>query len=149
MNRLLYKIADVYDNVPPNKVYKIQDSKAHINLTTSAELQRDKAFVYFNDKIYVGVNHIVAINKIKDIGDKKRRLLYTYRLKRGTLHNIKDKISFGHVLNGNVAVIDSYTNVNCTDEEIKDTLLSNGYTKIYSGYTPSLRLVEIDRIAKK
>ena len=89
MNRLLYKIADVYDNVPPNKVYKIQDSKAHINLTTSAELQRDKAFVYFNDKIYVGVNHIVAINKIKDIGDKKRRLLYTYRLKRGTLHNIK------------------------------------------------------------
>lgn len=149
MNRLLYKIADVYDNVPPNKVYKIQDSKAHINLTTSAELQRDKAFVYFNDKIYVGVNHIVSINKIKDIGDKKRRLLYTYRLKRGTLHNIKDKISFGHVLNGNVAVIDSYTNVNCTDEEIKDTLLSNGYTKIYSGYTPSLRLVEIDRIAKK
>lgn len=149
MNRLLYKIADVYDNVSPNKVYKIQDSKAHINLTTSAELQRDKAFVYFNDKIYVGVNHIVAINKIKDIGDKKRRLLYTYRLKRGTLHNIKDKISFGHVLNGNVAVIDSYTNVNCTDEEIKDTLLSNGYTKIYSGYTPSLRLVEIDRIAKK
>ena len=149
MNRLLYKIADVYDNISPNKVYKIQDSKAHVNLTTSAELQRDKAFVYFNDKIYVGVNHIIAINKIKDLSDKKRRLLYTYRLKRGTLNNVKDRISFGHILNGNVAVIDSYTNLNCTDEDIKNALLSNGYVKIYSGYTPGLRLIEIDRIAKK
>lgn len=62
--------------------------------------------------------------------------------------NTNDKIAFGHILYGNVAVIDSYTNYNCTNEEIKDALITQGYKKVYCGYTPQFNLVEIDRIAR-
>ena len=139
MYRLLHKIADVYDNIKSDELYKINDSNAHVNLSISAELQREKAFIYFNDNIYVGVNHITAINKINNLSNKKKRLLYMYRLKRGTaLNNIKDKISFGHILKGNIAVIDSYTNLNCNNEDIKNALLAKNYSKIYAGYTSTV-----------
>ena len=47
--------------------------------------------------------------------------------------NINDSLSFGHILKGNVAVIDSATNINCDDNEIKRALLAEGIDKIYSG----------------
>ena len=51
-------------------------------------------------------------------------------------------------MNGNIAVIDSYTNLNCTDEEIKNALLQFGCKKIYAGNTPKFDLKDITRLAK-
>lgn len=131
----------------PQELYKLKDVvNDDIHLIKPAELQREKAFIYFNNNIYVGVNHATAFNKIKDLSNKKKQLYLKYRFTRQKI-NTNDKISFGHILNGNTAVIDSYTNHNCADEEIKNALQQFGCKKIYKGITPKFDLKDITRIA--
>lgn len=137
-----------YNNIQPRELYKIEDRNVHVNLSKPAELQRDKAFIYLNDHIYIALSHPAAFEKITNLSAKKKQLYLIYRFKRIPI-NTNDKISFGHILNGNIAVIDSYTNLNCEDEDVKNALLSVGIKKVYSGYTPGFKLKEIDRIAKK
>ena len=136
-----------YYNIQPSQVYKINDINAHIILTKSVEMQRKSAFFYFNDNIYLGYNHAVIFDNIINLSSVQKETYIKYRfLRQKSLINIKDKISFGHVLNKDVVVIDSYTNLNCTDQMIMSCLIQNNYQIIYNSITSGVNIIDIYRI---
>lgn len=138
----------IYNDILPKNLYELDDKiNDEIHLIKPAESQRDKAFIYFNNNIYIGTTHVVAFNTIKELNNKQKQVYLKYRFLRKQI-NTEDKISFGHILNGNIGIIDSYTNLNCTDEEVKNALQQFGCKKVYIGYTPKFDLKDIKRVAK-
>ena len=135
-----------YINIPSDEVYQIEDKNVHIHLIKSIEMRRKKAFLYFNDMIYIDYNHVTILNNINLTLIEKEQFI-KYRLYRQkSLINTIHKISFGHILKGNIAVIDSYTNLNCNNEMIINSLLQYGFNKIYKSITSSIDIVDIYRI---
>lgn len=135
-----------YYNILPNEVYKITDKDAHIYLSKSIEMQRIGAFLFFNKRIYIGKNHILIFNLL-DINDEEKENYLQYRfLRKKSAVNIDKAIAFGSILQGNVAVIDSYVNILCTNDEICQALLIHGIYKIYYGMNLNLYFLEIRRL---
>jgi len=133
-------------NILPNDVYKITDKNAHIYLSKSTEMQRIGAFLFFNKRIYIGKNHILIFDLL-NISDEEKESYLQYRfLRKKSILNINNAIAFGSILKGNVAVIDSYANIHCTNDEICQALLVHSIYKIYYGMNFNLYFLEIHRL---
>ena len=135
-----------YYDIYPNEIYKINDKNAHIFLAESTEVQRIGAFLFFNKRIYIGKNHILIFNML-NISDEEKESYLQYRfIRRKSAINTSNSIAFGSILEGNVAIIDSYTNIHCTNDIICQELLVCGIYKIYYGMSININFLEIRRL---
>ena len=82
-----------------------------------------------------------------NISDEEKELYLQYRfIRRRSTIKTNNSIAFGSILQGNVAVIDSYTNIHCTNDEICQELLIYGIYKIYYGMNININFLEIRRL---
>lgn len=135
-----------YHNIFPKDVYRINDKEAIIHLIKSIETQRMRAFLFFNNKIYIDINHVVIFDNMNISPlDKESYMKYRFSRLKSNI-NTNNKISFGHVLEGNVAVIDSYTNLNCTNKIVLQSLLQMNFNVVYYSVTSNVDILVINRL---
>ena len=132
-----------------NTLFDLEDNIGdNIDLQTDyVEINREKAFVICQDKIYTGITHTAIISEITS-NNKEKMILNALRVQGLTHKSIKANISFcvGHIY-GNVAIVEDDTKHNIDNSKIISLLKEQGCTKIYSA--DNFHTNTITRIANK
>ena len=143
----------------PSELYKHNEIKIGDDavLADSAESDREGIFIYLQGKIFTSFGEFEAHSALlKKILKDKNTIDTLKKIRLYHLSEDEDKVktnlavSFGHIVKGNIAIIDPISTRNVANTKVKEVLISDGFSKVYIGSKNNgLLLTDITRLAKK
>ena len=141
-----------WERISPSKLYLLNDKIGdRINLNESAESERENIYIYIDEQLFTPKynckSHSSYLRKLI-INDQLRDILIKYRLNYESINlNLDLSISFGHILQGNIGIIDSITSYRISNKLLIEALINSGCSKVYIGdIVDDILLIKLIRI---
>ena len=161
---------NVFKDVGTDSIYQVNDKINDIILLADDQYidsdWRERPFIYYDNRLYIGHTYDFTFNQehdpdlpeAEDVPDTHMAMIDRIFKNSKTLKNLRfdfndettnTSLAFGHIIDKNVAIIESSSAQNISMSYLASLLKEEGYKKIYVSDNTDTKLLRVAKLLNK